>query len=235
MLSTVEELAEELIEAGTIYLAVSEESLANQQFELLYHRPNPPEELAESLNAIDEVHIDGKTLSPVMFASVIHSDIHLQGRVPIYAEDNARLGLDRISLDEGLSNVREFLSGETTPTSVPSETVSAETVLDELVDAGAAAIALEREIFEVTGGDLLEFRVHMPPATGAEMVNSYDRIVVDGETYDVRFQFTLGGPNFMTRVPVYADSIIGLDDVGLEEGLANLHGFLAESERAHTA
>jgi len=75
----------------------------------------------------------------------------------------------------------------------------------------------------------------MQPVTGRAIIDEYDTVVVNDETYDVEWTFTLSGPNFYNKVPVYAsDNILGMKPVPVETGWKKLRGFLRESkEKRH--
>ncbi|WP_254808447.1 hypothetical protein [Natronosalvus amylolyticus] len=133
--------------------------------------------------------------------------------------------------DKRLANSRQPKSPET-------DAVSLEEPIQRLISEGAAAIGLEKELSSANG---LCFKVYLPPATGATVVEQCDTVEFNGETYNTDWIFDMDGPSFFGRVPIYSDFAIGeiqpgpakteeVEPVPVEAGWENLREFLHERE-----
>ena len=123
-----------------------------------------------------------------------------------------------------------------------ADTVSLDEPIQKLISEGAAAIGLEKELSSAYG---LYFKVYLPPATGANVVEQYDTVDFNGETYNTDWVFDMDGPSFLGRVPIYSNFAIRevqpvpakTEEVGpvpVEAGWANLREFLRErDEKGH--
>lgn len=226
MVTTLNTITTELASNGVGYIALSEELLHEDVVGLLYYSPGSENEAETFLTDIDEVKIDNETF-PFCSENVLHTDIHFSGRIPLYASENPTFGLDELPIERGMQNVRKFLSGDDSQSTMPSKMVSAETLLRELTENGATAVGFEKELFQFADDETFPLTVYMPPATGAELVENYDGVRFDGITYELNCTFTVSGPEFGLKVPLYADdNIIGMSPLMVEEGLNRLRDYI---------
>ena len=66
------------------------------------------------------------------------------------------------------------------------------------------------------------------------LVDQYEAVVVDGDTYDVEWLFTIDGPETLDKVAVYADDgIPGMNPVSLSTGEENLRDYLQKHKERH--
>jgi len=153
---------------------------------------------------------------------VLHSEVHFEGRIPIYAKADGLLGLPDIPLEEGLDNLHKFLTGDYN-TQPPAETVSVETLIRELIEGGAVAISLVKNLVNVTGSPYLHFRAHMRPETGNEIAGQYQTVKVGDKNYAFVVEPVLDGPEFSKKFPIYTDEdLASLNPVPVELGIRNL-------------
>ena len=221
-------VAERLVSEGTHFIAAEESGLAEGNVTLLYYLPSQDDDLITHLHDIDHVLVDGEAY-PTMCTNVIHPEAHFAGRLPIFAVQTSLLGLPEYPLEKGLKRLSAWLDDERQPIPPVSETAPLYVPIQKLILAGATAIGLEKELYRWADGNLLSFKVHMPPAVGAAIVDQYDSVVIGGETYDIDWTFSIDGPGFSKKVPVYADNdILGMDAVPIKSGWGNLRAFLRE-------
>lgn len=230
MVTTLETITNELASKEVPYIALSEELLHGGVVGLLYYDPGSESDTETCLADINEAEIDNETFS-LRSENVLHTEIHFSGRIPLYASENPTFGLDEIPIEHGMGNVREFLSGEGPLSTASTETVSAETLLRELTKNGATAIGVEKELFQISDEDTLPLTVYMPPVTGTELVKNYDAVRFSETTYELDCTFTISGPEFGFKVPIYADdNIIGMNPITVEEGLDRLRDYIDQQE-----
>jgi len=119
-----------------------------------------------------------------------------------------------------------------------TDAVSLDEPIQKLISEGAAAIGLEKELSSSSG---LYFKVYLPPAIGTTVVEQYDTVEFNGETYNTDWIFDMDGPSFFGRVPIYSNSPIRevqpvpakTEEVGpvlAEVGWENLRDFLRKRE-----
>jgi len=231
MITEITTLVDRIVEAGSPFIASPKESLNNDRIGVLYHVVGNDESLSEFLGDIEEVQVGEETLPFEGHANVPHSDVHFVNRVPIFAANDAHLGLEQIPKEDGQDNLRQFLNGSPDHTDDPSKTVDFERLINQLAAEGAVAIGVEKSVFELGDAQELPLKVYMPPAHGAEIVRSVASVRVGDDTFDLTCQFTIHGPEFGFKVPLYAsDSILGLSPVTVDEGMSNLEGYLSGPE-----
>ncbi len=219
-------VAKRLTSAGTPILAVPESALADERVRLLYSLTRQSEDLVAYLDGLDNVMV-GDEKCPLTCVNIHHSDVHFVRRLPIYAREQPTLGLSEMPLDKGIEQLHVWLSSGREPKPMTPETAPLHNPIQKLINGGAVAIGLEKEIFELVDSNSLSFRVHGPPAIGVPLVNQYEQVIFDGETYDVDWTFALDGPRTSGRAMVYAgDNIIGMDPIPLETGWENLREYL---------
>jgi len=219
-------VAKRLTSAGTPFIAAPESALADDRVKLLYTLVGQNEDLVAYLDGLGNVMIGGEKYS-LTCVNVLQSDVHFARRLPIYARENPQFGLSEKSLDKGIEQLRAWLTSGRQPIPPTPETAPLNKPIQKLIIGGAVAIGLEKEIVEWTDSDLLSLRVHGPPAIGVPLVDQYEKVIFDGETYDVDWTFSLDGPTARGKAMVYADeNIIGMDPVPLETGWENLREYL---------
>lgn len=224
--ASVETVGNALAETEAVFAAIPEDYLARGLFEVIYHVPAGGDDagVADALREFDAVEIGGKPY-PIRLSSVLAAETHLYRRVPLYAEAMA-YGPKEVTVEDGVRQVTEFVQNGENPTPLPSESIAADRLAEELVEAGAVAIAVETEL---SSKDELSLSVWIPDATAYEVVGQYQTISVEGDVLDLNFEFCcVGGPNFLHRVPVYADDdISGMEPVPIDEGISNLQEYVA--------
>lgn len=223
--ASVETVGNALAETEAVFAAIPEDYLARGLFEVIYHVPAGGDDagVADALREFDAVEIGGKPY-PIRLSSVLAAETHLYRRVPLYAGDSS-YGPEEITTEDGAQHVRDFVKNDKKPTPLPSESVTADKLVGELVDAGVAAIAVEAKL---SHEDVLTLAVWIPDATVYETVGSYETISVEDAVLDLHCEFRcVGGPNFFQRIPVYAsDNIIGLKPVSIDEGVSNIEEYI---------
>lgn len=216
-------VAQKLIEVGTPFLAVPQEAIGNDTLVVYYMGIGHNEDLNQGLNQIESVTFAGQEF-PIRFENVLQTNVHFETRVPVFADNSATLGLNKIPLSQGLENLREAIDENQNISRNTQQTIELKKALQSLRDEDAAAVLLDRE---TSNSNCLRFTAHVPPATGATAVEQYDTVRLDGESYEVDWTYTTDGPGFMLRVPVYS-RVDGQDTnpVTVEEGLENVQEFL---------
>jgi len=222
---SLEMVAEAIKETDAVFAAISEDHLARGLFGIIYHVPIGSDDasVANTLREFEGVEINGRPF-PIRLSSVLASGTHLYRRVPLYAEETL-YGPEKLTVEDGVQKVREFVKNDKNPTPVPSEPITGDSLVEELIDAGAVAIAVEPELSNET---TLTLTVWTPVATAYEVVGHYKKVSVEGTKLDLNCEFRcVGGPNFFHRIPVYADDdIIGMESVSIDEGLSNLKEYV---------
>ncbi|WP_394743088.1 hypothetical protein [Natronococcus roseus] len=224
----LQSLCEVLIEDyQTTYIVVPEQTLANQSPVLLFHVPATTqrlsdlrEDIANQLEDVDGIRLGDHEL-PISLQHVMYSDVHAFRRVPLYVD--AQPGMDDVSLGEGIEQARKVVASEIEPDPPRPESIELPTLVEELADAGAAAVELRNESLIELG--LIDLRIPITPAKGYPVAGPYETVTFDGHTYDFRFECVLEGPGGygQMRTPLYVDdSTAGLPATTLEEGVDNL-------------
>lgn len=226
----LESITEHLVEAGTAFIAIPMHPLNNGYICLLTYAPGNNEltDYARELETINQVMVDEGTFEFRGISNVIHPEVHFESRVPLYAVSNSMYGLSAISLDEGLTNLRNFLRGNY-DTKSSEEIVPLKALVEELIEGGAVAVGLQKTLFE-RDDTSLPLRVHIPPVIGRNIAGQYKAVSVGDETYTPEIEAVIDGPGFHWQVPIYAaDSILGMDPVSVDIGIQNLQTYLADN------
>jgi len=224
----VENVLAALRDVGVTFATVPEENLAKGECWVLFYAPpgvdkNKFESIFEIVTEHENVRIDNQILS-LHFAEVRRNDIHNYRRIGLYNETD-RYGVSEIPLDEGLENVQEFVKSDTEPTPRPSETISDEGLVQELADGGVGAIAVDNLR---SNQEILRFKLPISPATGYDIVGTYDKVQIDDEHFELRWEFNWI-PDFLGQVPVYGkDDITQTDSLTVEHGVSNLESYVAD-------
>jgi len=207
------------------YIAATEQTLVNQSPLLLFHVPpgtGPLQEIEEDivrqLDGVDYIRLGDHEL-PFSLRHVLHSDVHAFRRVPLYVD--AQPGMDAVSIEEGCEQARKVVAGDIDSDSQTAESIELQTLVEELADAGAAAVELWNEFFILSG--TIDLRIPIIPAKGYPIAGPYESVTFDGETYDFRFNCVLEGPcgYGMMRTPLYIDgSTLGLSGLPVDDGIA---------------
>lgn len=244
----LESIANNLIEIGVSFVAISNQPLEDGYLHLVTFAPGNSkiDGYARELKT-EPVTVDGEEFEFHGISNALHSEVHLQNRVPLYAEKNPYLGLPDVSLKEGFTNLREYLAGDNEKTT-PVETVSLEELIEELIEGGAVAVSLQKTLFDdgnyvkifgtpecrqVIDDTTLPLRAHMQPVTGHEIAGRYEAVTIDGVTYDFFVEPVQDGPEFFQKVPLYAgENIGGLDAVPVEQGIQNAKNYLTKPGEA---
>lgn len=228
-----EEVADTLVANGAVYVAAHTQSLVDESAQLYYHLPVGVSDaqaetittyLAEEIGhrprdrQIGGVCIDDQP-TPIVVSHVLHGGLHLYRRVPVYVDEGVA-GLDPVSLEEGVDNVREVVASQSGLAPHPSETVALEELVAELAETGAASVEVELALL-VREVPAVHLRIPMIPADGKPIVGPVDEVEVAGETYPLRTTLTLDGPygSGMGWTALYvSDGVRGLDPVSVEDG-----------------
>jgi len=219
------------------FAAVPEESITEGYCTVLFHHPvgSNKKEIASALETLDQYTVVtvGDEEYVFQLSDVPHTEIHSHRRIVLFNQNNM-YGLGEVSVAQGSENVREFVKNDTEPTPVPSETVDAETLIQELADAGAVAVTLEPTI---CNEDRLTVTTWLPPATGYDVVGTYRDVKVGDEVFDLQWEFVChDGISFLNRVPLYASNdIIGMDEIPVSAGLSNLESYVRDGCPSVTA
>jgi len=229
-----EEVIDYLLDNGAEFVAVPEDLLAYGICSLVWvaSRDTDGSAITQYLQGLNAVTVDGH---PLPFTGGINPNpmkAHFGARVPVYSSGELIPEINRVERNRGLTTLRnyDFSASPTSGLPIEPQTANLEMLLRQLVDAGAAAIALEKE---VSRPEDLSLVANIPPAIGYEIVAEYSSIEFAGRERDVNWVRDMGGPHFSFRVPVYAsDDIIGVDSIQLSEGLDNLRKFVSEEADA---
>lgn len=218
-----EHLIEKLVSEQVSFVAVPESDLEEGRVRVLYHS-RVDRQIGE-VPDVKHVTIDGETY-PVRCVDILHTDVHFVRCIPIYS--TGVFGTASVSIKKGVENIIEHLATEYKPTTEPAETVPIKPLIQELVDAGAVKIGIDKEIFRWGDENLLRLRVSLEPGIGVPIVKQYSGVVVNGDTYDVDcICDSINGPTTFQQVTLYAsDDIMGMDAVTVDAGQKNLREFL---------
>lgn len=229
-----EEVIDYLIDNGAEFVAVPEDLLAYGICSLVWLASSDTDDSAitQYLQGLDVVTVDGHPLPFTRGINTRPMKAHFGARVPVYSSGQVVPEIDQVERDRGLTNLRnyDFSASPTGRFPIEPQTTNLETLLRQLVNAGAAAIAVEKE---VSRPERLSLVANIPPAIGYEIVAEYSSIEFAGRERDVSWVCDMGGPHFSFRVPLYAsDDIVGVDSIQLSEGLDNLRKFVSEEADA---
>lgn len=212
---------------GADFIAVPEESLAKGCLQVIANLPSETaEEVDEYVASAHGVTIEGEDFLPEFgIARIDGGGFHTHRRIPVAVPENLQ-GLDPVSIDEGIENVRAFVRENREPTPAGDETIALEDLVTDLVDAGASAVTVSHD--QWLYGEQLELVGYLPASNGYDICGPYDTVTIDGDEYPLRYRFTLDGLDAHHYEPVYvADSWVGTDPVSVEEGLDNVRELLA--------
>jgi hypothetical protein len=223
------DVVEYLVDNGAAFVAAPEDLLAYGIFRLMWTTPrgNEGSVIREYLQGIDAVTVDGRPLPFAGSSEISPDNAHTGARVPLYASDGVFSTTDAIESDEGLKQLRKYDSSASPQShlAIDPQTTSLESLLEQLVEAGAVAIALEKEVSQP---EHLTFSVYISPEEGYNIVAEYPFIEFEDLEPDVDWVCQMDGPHFSFRVPVYASNdICGLESVSLPEGLTNFRKFIS--------
>ena len=230
----VKKVIDYLVNNGAEFVAVREDLLAYGICSLVWVASSDTDgsAITQYLQGLDVVTIDGHPLPLTGGINTRPMKAHFGTRVPVYSSGEVVPEIDRVERDRGLTNLRnyDFSASPMSGLPIKQQTADLETLLRQLVNAGAAAIAVEKEVSQPE--DLL-LVANIPPAIGYEIVAQYSSIEFAGRERDVNWVCDMGGPHFSFRVPLYAaDDIIGVDSIQLSESLDNLRKFVSEEADA---
>jgi len=243
----LEDVAKTLVANGAVYVAANERSLVDEPAQIYYHlRVGTADEqkkaiatyLAEEAGdqpaqrQLGVVRVADQRM-PFRATPVLHSDLHLHRRVPVYVAEGVA-GLDPVAIDDGVARARNVAVGETEVTPRRNETVPLETLVADLADAGAGSVEMSTE-FLVDGQ--IELRIPMVPADGKPIVGPVDSVEIAGETYPLNTTLTLDGPcgSAMDWTALYInDDVRGLDPLSVEAGMDAARDLVASADDADT-
>jgi hypothetical protein len=225
-------IATNLIERGTAFIAIPKDPLENGCLHLCsFALGDELNRYARKLEDVEHATFDDKKFEFLGISNVLHPEVHFENRIPLYAVENPSFGLTEIPLEEGFTNLNEFLSGEF-DIPQPEETVPLKTLIEELIEGGAVAVGLQKTLFEMND-TTLPLRVHMPPVIGRRIAGQYEAVTIENETHSHEIEAVLDGPGFSGQVPIYAsETILGMEPVPVEEGIQNLQTYLTETSEA---
>jgi hypothetical protein len=226
---SADDVVDYFVDNGVLFVAAPEDLLAYGVGGLLWTAPRGTDVSAvvEYLKDIDTITVDGRPLPFAGSSEISLPDAHFGTRVPIYASGEDLPVIDTIESNEGLERLREYDSSASPQSdlAIDPQAINLGTLLERIVDAGAVAIALEKEVSRL---DRPTFSVYIPPAKGYDIVTEYPFVRFDDSEPEVDWVCRMDGPHFGFRLPVYAsDDITGLESVSLPEGMANLRKFVS--------
>lgn len=212
------------------FMVVRESDLAQGILWIIASAPRDEwDELAATVHDVQAVEVgDEFLMTEIQRIGPGEGQLHTHRRVPIRIPDGMP-GLEPVSLEEGISNVHEFVTENRSPTQPGDDTVRLSKLVDELVDAGAQAVTIEEDGTRLS--DELCLAVYLPAAIGYDVCGDYGAVSIDGETHSVHFRFRQDGlrTHFETMVYV-SDSWLGTEPVTAAEGLENAREFLAAAD-----
>jgi hypothetical protein len=225
----VEELANSLVDNEVEFAAIPEDLLAYGICGLLWAPSNDTDvsAVAEYLQGIDAITVGGRPLPFAGSSEISLFNAHFGARVPLYASGESPSTTDTVERDEGLAKLREydFSASPQSTLAIDPQTTSLESLLEQLVNGGAVAIALEKE---VSRPEHLVFSVYIPPEQGYNIVAESPFVKFEDSELGVDWVCQMDGPHFSFRVPVYvSEDISGLESVSLPKGLTNLRKFIS--------
>lgn len=243
------EVAEKLVEHGSVYVAANTQSLVDEPVQIYYHLPtgianDRKETIHTYLNEVVGHRLDERKTGTVRIADqpisacvthVLRNDLHLYRRTPVFVGEGVT-GLDPVSIDTGVENAREVVENQPDIESRPAKTVPLEGLVEKLAEEGAASVELEYKplTFEEPS---IRLRVPMVPAEGQPIVGGIDSVEAAGETYPLYTMLTLDGPygSAPDRTALYvSNDVEGLKPVSVEDGLEEGRDLLARAEDGDT-
>ena len=225
----VEELVDSLVDNQVEFAAIPEDLLAYGICGLLWASSDNTDvsAVAEYLQGIDAITVGGRPLPFAGNSEISLFSAHFGARVPLYASGESPSTTDTVERNEGLENLHRYDSSAAPQSSLPVDpkTTSLEALLSRLIEEGAVAIALDKE---VSRPDHLTFSIYMPPADGYEIVAERPFVNFGDSEPNVDWVCRMDGPHFGFRLPIYAsDGISGIESVPLSEGLSDLRNFIS--------
>ena len=220
---TIEALMAEVDDLNPLYVAAPKVRLSAGELYLLYRQSGPTRKSLERLNDHDTVTVDDFSLDFGRMKHVVASGVHWVDRLPIYAKRKPVYGLTGIDAEEGLQNIREFVTNPQLPEGRIRGTVPLEDLVAELIDADASALGVEQDVLERSAGSVLSLVVHLPPVIAAPIIDQYGRVDVDGHELSLTATFVTQGPVFPNQVPLYAgDFLPGTQPLPVDMGLKSV-------------
>jgi hypothetical protein len=229
----IDDVVETLVENGVSFVAVNKQSLVDDLSRIYYLQPIgvTEEEQKEITSLVTEeigyrpqqgkagsVRI-GEKAAPVTIQNVLHGDLHLYRRVPLYV-DGSLPGLEDTSAKEGLETVEDVLDEQPNLEPRPSETVQLEQLLRELAASGAASVELAHDPL-VFGETCVSVRIPVVPANAAHIVRPVESVQVGQETYPFDATLTMDGSfgtGYNWTALYVSDDVRGLKPLSVEEG-----------------
>jgi hypothetical protein len=230
----IDEVAETLVENGATYVATNVKSLVDEPAQFYYHLPaGTPDDQKEAIaKYLDEevgyrphdqqsgaIRIADRTV-PSCVHSVLLPDLHLYRREPVYVIEGMA-GLDSVTIEDGVTNIREIVATQPVFEPRPAKTVALEDLVRELAAAGAVSVELAHD-FLVGGEQTVELRIPMVPADGKPIVGPVSSVKVAGETYPLNSTLTMSGPygsNPSWTALYVCDNVRGLDPLPVKKGV----------------
>ena len=240
----INDVAEMLVENGATYVAVNEQSLVDEPAQFYYHLAvGTSDDQKETIGTYLDEEVGHRPydrqigairiadqLVPACIHSVLHGELHLYRREPIYVADGM-VGLDHVTIEDGVAGVQEIVDTQPTIEPRPAETAALEDVVAELAEAGAGSVEVAHDPL-VIGEQTVDLRVPMVPAAGKPIVGPIDAVEVDGETYPFHATLTLDGPYGCAPgwTALYVgDNVQGLEPVPVTEGCEAGHELIARA------
>lgn len=219
----VEEFLRECYTRGAEFIAVPEDSLANGCLQLVVSTLE--DELVDYVEEIHGVVIDGDHfVTGVSVADRYTGDFHTHRRIPVAVPENLQ-GVDAVDLEDGIEALQTFVREDREPTPRGDATIELRTLVKELVDAGAAAVTVNHEMWIV--GDRIELLGYLPAGDGYDVAGEYNTVTIDGDEYPLNCRFTLTGLDTHGEEPLYvSDGWTGTDPVSVDGGLKNVRDLL---------
>lgn len=224
----LETIANHLTELGADYIAIPTLPPKRGQIYLFIHAPETKalEAYTRDVNRFNHLTVNDKEFNFRGVENVIHSDFHFEERIPLYAAPNAGLGLPSIPLEDGLKNLQQWLAGYYNSTAT-TESIPLSSLVEELVDEGAVAVSLVKDLVNVTQPYYLQLRAHMPPVPGRQIAGQYKTVLVHDIAYKFDIEPVLYGPEFFGKRPIFVDdSVAGIDPVPIEWGVRDTRTYL---------
>lgn len=215
---------------GVAFMTVRESDLAQGVLWILASASRDEwDDLVELVHDVQVVEIgDERFMTEIQRIGVDAGELHTHRRVPIRVPDGMP-NLESVSIEEGIANVREFVTENQSPTQPGDATVQLSTLVDEFVDAGAPAVTIDEELWQISGELCLV--TYLPGAVGYEVCGDYGAVNINGETYSVDFRFRQDGLRTHYETMVYVgDSWLGVEPVTVDEGLENARELIAATD-----
>ncbi|MDS0474043.1 hypothetical protein [Natrinema sp. 1APR25-10V2] len=221
----LEKFTKKIDTEGISLIAIPEKKLTDGKMPLLYHTWGDTRPLKEDAAEVSRVSYQGKTYL-AGDVGIGHTDVHFVRRIPVFSA--GVLGTPEVPLKDGVENIRAFLTEEREPTPDSTETTPLESLLDELIEAGADPIGIDKQMSQWGDENRLMLRISLEPGIGVPIVEQYSDIVVDDQSYKIDcICDAVNGPAPFGRVTLYAsDNIGGMEPVSIETGQEDLREFL---------